>query len=64
MEQIPTSRRPRSERRTPKRRPVCKEWTKLFSETNLVHLDECKGMKEKCNENGVGIGEVMEINRY
>ena len=64
MKQIPTSRRPRSERRTPWRKPVCKEWTKLFNETNLVHLDESKGAKEKYNENGVGIGEVAEINGY
>ena len=40
---------------------MCKEWTKLFNETNLVHLDICKGVKEKCNEDRVGISGVVEI---
>ena len=31
---------------------------------NLVHLDGSKKVKEKCNENGVGIGEVVEIYEY
>ena len=64
MEQIPTSRRPRSKRRTPKRRPVCKEWTKLLNETNILHLINYEEVKEKCNENKVGTSEVVEANGY
>ena len=43
---------------------MCKEWTKLFSETNLLHLDNYKGVKEKCNEDEVGIGEIVKIDEY
>ena len=40
---------------------MCKEWTKLFNETNLLHLDDYKGVKEKYNEDRVGISGVVEI---
>ena len=43
---------------------MCKEWTKLFNETNLLHLGNYKGVKEKCNEDEVGISEIVEIDEY
>ena len=43
---------------------MCKEWTKLFNETNLLHLDNYKGVKEKCNEDRVGISGFVEIDEY
>ena len=61
LEQIPTSRRQRSRRRNPKRRPVCEEWTKIFNKTNLLHLGDNKGVKEKCEKNGVGVSRVVEF---
>ena len=42
---------------------MCKEWTKLFNETNLLYLDNHKGVKEKCNENKVGISEIVDSRR-
>ena len=43
---------------------MCKEWTKLFNETNLLHLGNYKGVKEKCNEDKVGISGIVEIDEY
>jgi hypothetical protein len=40
---------------------VCKEWTKLFNKTNLLHLGNYKGVKEKYNEDKVGISGFVEI---
>ena len=43
---------------------MCKEWTKLFNETNLLHLGNYKGVKEKYNEDKVGISGIVEIDKY
>ena len=43
---------------------MCKEWTKLFNETNLLHLGNYKGVKEKCNEDRVGVSGAVEIDEY
>ena len=40
---------------------MCKEWTKLFNETNLLHLGNYKGVKEKCNEDRVGVSGFVRI---
>ena len=41
---------------------MCKEWTRIFNETNLSHLDDYK-VKKKCDEDRVGISGVVEIDR-
>ena len=43
---------------------MCKEWTKLLNETNILHLINYEEVKEKCNENEVGTSEVVEANGY
>ena len=43
---------------------MCKEWTKLFNETNLLYLDIYKEVKEKCNEDRVGVSGAVEIDEY
>ena len=43
---------------------MCEEWTKLFNETNLLHLVNCREVKEKYNEDRVGVSIVVEIGEY
>ena len=43
---------------------MCKEWTKIFSKTNLLHLGNSKGGKEKYNEDKDGTREFVKTDDH
>ena len=43
---------------------MCKEWTKIFNKTYLLHLGNSKGGKEKYNEDKVGTKEFVKTDDH